>query len=790
MALCQRILLILIAAAGMSPVCWAETSDDLADFFGFGPMEILKLEWKLHQPVVADINHDGLNDLVVVNNRKARIDLLLQKKDFDPTRVVAVPEGDDINDIFGKEINWRFKRESYPLDLAVTSLVVVDMNRDGLDDLVYYTPEGLYVVRQKSVAVDDTDAAALPIPVWEAADKIEVLDGIKSTRALATGDLNNDQRPDLVLLLSNSVYLLLQQDDGQLARPVKFPSDARQLRLADICDVDGDGLNDLAMVTAEQDFPFRLRLQNTLGQLGPELRFHLAAPAVAELCRLNDQSRHLLVSVSRQSGRVVVSSLVRQEQADEQAVEFYPLAETEDAKYRDIAAGDLDLDGMVDVVLTDPGQAEFLLFRGQEGLGLKSPQRYPGFKDMRKLCIGRLAGSDKSSLVVFSLKEKLVGISQWTNGRLSYPQLVDVAGQPQAIELADINGDQRMDLVYISKEAKDSDKYFLGSILNLSAQDETAGPTIELSQIQDRPLDLRVGDVDWDGRNDILVLRSYGPLLLLRQTKADTFEPQDQPGINSGLVNGIFPNTLSLAPLGEKGQTVVLLAQKTFTRSLFFDADKGWKVLDQYQSDQPNSNIIAASAGKLRDADTLQIVTYNSAHERVAILSRQDDGTYQTTDEIKIGAVSAHKILLGHFNSPQSNSVLVAGASKLVLIPFNNETHYLKEIAGFEPDIEDSRFGALTVGDMNNDKVPDILLCDQAKQHVEILTFDAQGHLAVGCKFKVFEMPQGANDMENGGQAGQPRGITVGDVTGDGLNDLILLVHDRIIIYPQDKGSS
>ena len=28
----------------------------------------------------------------------------------------------------------------------------------------------------------------------------------------------------------------------------------------------------------------------------------------------------------------------------------------------------------------------------------------------------------------------------------------------------------------------------------------------------------------------------------------------------------------------------------------------------------------------------------------------------------------------------------------------------------------------------------------------------------------------------------------IADVTGDNLNDLVLLIHDRILVYPQDPG--
>jgi len=32
----------------------------------------------------------------------------------------------------------------------------------------------------------------------------------------------------------------------------------------------------------------------------------------------------------------------------------------------------------------------------------------------------------------------------------------------------------------------------------------------------------------------------------------------------------------------------------------------------------------------------------------------------------------------------------------------------------------------------------------------------------------------------------EPREALIADVTGDGKNDLIVLVHDRILVYPQE----
>ena len=71
-------------------------------------MEVLKLDWELGPPQVADLNQDGYNDLVVVNNRQARIELLLQRPDFDPEALAVVEPSENVNDILGKEQQWRF----------------------------------------------------------------------------------------------------------------------------------------------------------------------------------------------------------------------------------------------------------------------------------------------------------------------------------------------------------------------------------------------------------------------------------------------------------------------------------------------------------------------------------------------------------------------------------------------------------------------------------------------------------------------------------------------------------
>ncbi len=133
-----RILLLLTPFFGAVWMCVAAEEADLGADYGFKAMEILKLDWDLGLPICRDINGDGLKDIVVANNRKSRIELLLQKADYQPDSVSPqVADQTNPNDFIGNDRFWRYKLVHYPLDVSVTSLLVSDLNGEGRQDMVY-----------------------------------------------------------------------------------------------------------------------------------------------------------------------------------------------------------------------------------------------------------------------------------------------------------------------------------------------------------------------------------------------------------------------------------------------------------------------------------------------------------------------------------------------------------------------------------------------------------------------------------------------------------------------------
>lgn len=763
----------------------------LSDYYGFGAMEILKLDWEMGKPLAGDLNGDSLNDLVVCNNRKSRIELLLQKPEFDPKAVETAPEPEEenVNDLFGRETRWRFRRFQYPLHVKATSLALADFNHDGRLDLAYYSPEGLYIVLQKQAQAGEEsfEKATLIDPTWETATRLDLRDGIKTSEALAWGDLNGDGRTDLVLLLEDGYYVIRQEEDGRMARPVRHYSSADNLWQVEIGDVSGDGRNDLILVTSKQEeSPLRIRLQNQDGSLGPEGRYPVPAPAVLHLCGLGDSGKQAIALVSRQTGRFSIHTMVQEDQRLD-AVSIHPLPAGDDAAKRDSTCADVDGDGLADMVVTDPGRGQFLVFSGQAGCGLGSAAVYPGLKDMRKICAGRMGDGPADTLAVLSVDEKLIALSRFEGGRLCFPQTVAVVGEPQAMELADLDRDSRLDLVYVAKGPDPADAFFLRSVLDIGLASARPGPSLKLTDVQERPQDLLACDIDHDGDMDLIVSRAYDPLLLVRQTSEGAFEQQAQDQTHSGLVSNLGSCAICIAPLGKDGTPALLVARGEFARSMCFDAEQGWQVVDQYQASDGRRQIRVAAVVPGKGGGTPSIVGYDDASGILFFLEPQADGTYRLAREIDVGTAKVRKILTGRFDGGDAQDLVLCGERELICLRPTAQWG-VRQLVGFEPSIENGRLGPFVMGDVNADGAPEVVFCEQVRHHVQVLSFDENAQLADAYKFKAFEEHPHSQERAAGRNAnsGEPRDVLVQDVTGDGRGDLILLVHDRMIVYPQE----
>lgn len=209
--------------------------ETVTNSFGFSGPEIFPIDEGVGLLHTADLDGDGLNDLVVANNLRSKINLLYNRTD--KTNRIA-----DANPGRKLELNElppdaRFRIDSIPADEHIGALVVADLNGDGKPDLaIYGDGKDLEVIYN------------LGTNGWSEPKRWHIEDGQLSANALAEGDLNGDGRNDLVLLGDNgSAYFLAQNADHTFGEPQKIPYSGTP-KAVQIVDVDGDGKSDLLLV--------------------------------------------------------------------------------------------------------------------------------------------------------------------------------------------------------------------------------------------------------------------------------------------------------------------------------------------------------------------------------------------------------------------------------------------------------------------------------------------------------------------------------------------------------------
>ena len=743
--------------------------------FGFTGPEIFPIDPQISQLRVADLNGDGLNDLIVVNNGRSKINLLYNQTG--KTNLALKPSRAGRRDFNELPADARFRIESIASEKRIASLVVADLNGDGRPDIAYYGEPKELVVQYNQGSNG-----------WSAPKRWPIEDGQLSPNALCAGDLNGDGRTDLVLLAENHVYLLAQKEDHALGEPNKIPFSGA-VKAAQVVDVDGDGRNDLLLVNWEDRNPFRFRLQKAGGELGPENYFSLPPIRSYWADSLEENAKIQVITIAQNSGRAQISEFTHKP-AEALSGSFrqgqfqvLPINKTDKAR-RGLLWADVNGDGLPDLLVAEPESGQISIYLQQQDGTLANARTFPTLAGITDLAVGDWNGDGKADIFMLSADERQVGVTRLDeNQRLPFPTLIPVEGKPLVLAVGSLQSGAKPVLAVIT------DQDGKRSLVTRTAEGKSK--TQKLSEnFQSSPTTLVFHDADQDGLMDLVVLIPYEKVKILRQVPGKDFEEVDvaPPG------GAIEQPWLSTADIDGDGKAELLLTQKNFVRAVTLKSDVslqnstnkgGWtfKVKEQINGAASNSRLVGAAAVPNGTNAVASLFLLDAERKALTLCERDSAGVWQVVRNLALPVSDFTGLQAVALGGTNINSVAFLGLNAVAWMPLDGQVWDLTELDGYETPIKDGHLNDVVSGDLNNDGRKDLVFLETARNYLDLVIFDARHKLVPANRWQVFEertFRSRRNDLP------EPREAAVADVTGDGKNDLIVLVHDRILVYPQE----
>jgi hypothetical protein len=761
--------LALLALTGLTAA-----ADGLTNRFGFSGPEIFPVENQIGMVHAADLNGNGLNDLVLVNNVRGRITILYNQTgqtNVAPTRPSAKREVNELPP------DARFRIESIPSEKRIGGLIVADLNSDGRPDIAYYgEPKELLVIYNQG----DGE--------WSAPKRWLIEDGQLSPNGFTSGDVNGDGRTDLVLLAENHFYLILQNADGTLGEAEKHPLGAL-VRSVQVLDLNADGRDDLLFVTFDSATPVRFRLQQEDGQLGPEIYFRRPPLHSYWGDFLEGTKQAFLATVTRDSGRAQISKFTRQP-AEPLAGEFkqgqfqvWPLAKTDKTK-RGLVWADVNGDGRTDLLVAEPERGQLSFYEQKADGTLAQPRVFPTLAGVSEIAVADWNGDGRAEIFLLSADERQVGVTRLDeNGRLPFPELLPLDGRPLALTVGAARAGENPLLAMIVLGSNDRRQ-----LVTRTATGKTETQTLS-ENFKSNPATMLFHDINQNGRADLVVLIPYEKVKVLVQAEDGTFNEHDvaPPG---GTVDQPW---LSVADVDGDGKPELLLAQKNFLRAVVLRAEESgattnpptwaFQVKEQINGAASNSRLVGATPVHAGTNAIPALFLLDAERRALTVCERDAAGVWQVVRNLALPVTDFNSLQAVAWGGGPPNSVAFIGANAVAWLPLAGEVWELTVLDSYETPVRDGFLNDVFTGDVNNDGRKELIFTETAKHHLDVVQFDVNHKLSPGDRWQVFEQK---TFRGRGAGIPEPREVLVTDVTGDGKEDVIVVVHDRILVYPQE----
>jgi hypothetical protein len=240
------------------------------------------------------------------------------------------------------------------------------------------------------------------------------------------------------------------------------------------------------------------------------------------------------------------------------------------------------------------------------------------------------------------------------------------------------------------------------------------------------------------------------------------------------------------------GKHELLLAQKNFVRAVVVKSDEpkgdtnhtwSFTVKDQISGASGSSRIVGATQLRQSTNKLASLFLLDAERKALTLCERDTNGVWQVVRNVLLPFTEFHSLQSLGLGSKTDNSVGFIGANAVAWIALTGETWQFTELDGYETPIKDGHLHDVVSGDLDQDGRKDLVFLETGKNHLDLVIFDKHSKLVPTTRWQVFEE---RTVRGRRGEQPEPREAMIIDVSGDGKNDLVVIVHDRVLVYPQE----